>query len=215
MNTIANRLREIGIVPVIKLNHPARDAAPLAKALTAGGVPAAEVTFRAAGAPLAIATMREQFPDMLVGAGTVLTVDQVKEAHAAGSMFIVSPGFDAKIVEATLTLGMMPLPGCTTATAIQMALGYDLDVIKFFPAEQSGGLPMIEALHAPFQMVKFMPTGGVSLSNLASYAASKAILACGGTYMVKDAQIEGGKWDEITDLCRKSTQIIQEVRKNG
>lgn len=215
MSEIAKGLAEIGIVPVIKLNHPERDAAPLAKALIAGGIPAAEITFRAAGADKAIAIMRTQFPEMLVGAGTVLTIQQVEQAHAAGAQFIVSPGFDAKIVEATLERGMLPLPGCTTATAIQMALGYGLEVLKFFPAEQSGGLSMIEALHAPFQMVRFMPTGGVSLQNLASYAASKAIVACGGTYMVKDALIEGGKWDEITDLCRKSIEIIKEARKNG
>lgn len=139
----------------------------------------------------------------------------MKAAHAAGAQFIVSPGFDAKIVEATLALDMLPLPGCTTATAVQMALHYGLEVLKFFPAEQSGGLSMIEALHAPFQMVKFMPTGGVSLGNLPSYAASKAVAACGGTYMVKDALIEGGKWDEITELCHKSIQIIQEARNNG
>ena len=161
-----------------------------------------------------MATMLETCPDMLVGAGTVLTVEQVKQAHAAGAKFIVSPGFDAKIVEATLALDMLPLPGCTTATAIQMALAYDLEVLKFFPAAQSGGLSMIEALHAPFSMVKFMPTGGISLSNLAEFIASPAIVACGGTYMVKDALIEGGKWDEITDLCKKSVDIVKAAR-NG
>lgn len=215
MHPILKGFAEIGIVPVIKLNHPERDAAPLAKALVAGGVPAAEITFRAEGAEKAIRIMREQFPDMLVGAGTVLTTEQVEQAHDAGAQFIVSPGFDAKVVERTLELGMLSLPGCTTATAIQMAMHYGLDVIKFFPAEQSGGLSMIEALHAPFHMLKFMPTGGVSLDNLARYISSKAILACGGTYMVKDALIEGGKWQEITDLCQKSIEIIKEARKNG
>ena len=149
MNKLTEQISSIGVVPVIKLNNPERDAANLAKALCAGGIPAAEVTFRAAGADKAMATMLETCPDMLVGAGTVLTVEQVKQAHAAGAKFIVSPGFDAKIVEATLALDMLPLPGCTTATAIQMALAYDLEVLKFFPAAQSGGLSMIEALHAP------------------------------------------------------------------
>lgn len=214
MNKLTEQISSIGVVPVIKLNNPERDAANLAKALCAGGIPAAEVTFRAAGADKAMATMLKTRPDMLVGAGTVLTVEQVKQAHAAGAKFIVSPGFDAKIVEATLALDMLPLPGCTTATAIQMALAYDLEVLKFFPAAQSGGLSMIEALHAPFSMVKFMPTGGISLSNLAEFIASPAIVACGGTYMVKDALIEGGKWDEITDLCKKSVDIVKAAR-NG
>ncbi len=214
MNKLTEQISSIGVVPVIKLNNPERDAANLAKALCAGGIPAAEVTFRAAGADKAMATMLETCPDMLVGAGTVLTVEQVKQAHAAGAKFIVSPGFDAKIVEATLALDMLPLPGCTTATAIQMALAYDLEVLKFFPAAQSGGLSMIEALHAPFSMVKFMPTGGISLSNLAEFISSPAIVACGGTYMVKDALIEGGKWDEITDLCKKSVDIVKAAR-NG
>lgn len=212
MNELLSQIEKIGIVPVIKLNHPERDAAPLAQALCAGGVPAAEVTFRAAGADKAMCAMKKACPDMLVGAGTVLTVEQVKQAHAAGAQFIVSPGFDAKVVEATIALGMLPLPGCTTATAIQMALGYGLEVVKFFPAEQSGGLSMIQALHAPFSMVRFMPTGGVSLDNLGTYAASPAILACGGTYMVKDALIEGGKWDEITALCKRSVEIVREAR---
>lgn len=214
MKELLKQIEAVGVVPVIKLNHPERDAAPLARALCAGGVPAAEVTFRAAGADQAMRAMKEACPEMLVGAGTVLTVEQVQQAHAAGAQFIVSPGFDAKIVEATLTLGMLPLPGCTTATAIQMALSYGLEVVKFFPAEQSGGLSMIKALHAPFSMVRFMPTGGVSLDNLGSYAASPAILACGGTYMVKDTLIEGGKWEEITDLCKRSVCIIREAR-NG
>lgn len=212
MNNLTKQISEIGVVPVIKLNNPERDAKNLAKALCAGGIPAAEVTFRAEGADKAMSAMLEECPDMLVGAGTVLTVDQVKLAHSAGAKFIVSPGFDAKIVEATLALDMLPLPGCTTATAIQMALAYDLEVLKFFPAAQSGGLPMIEALHAPFSMVKFMPTGGISLKNLAEFIASPAIVACGGTYMVKDSLIEGGKWDEITDLCKQSVDIVKSVR---
>ena len=212
MNQLKKQISDIGIVPVIKLNNPERDAAALAKALCDGGVPAAEVTFRAAGADKAMAKMLDACPDMLVGAGTVLTVEQVKQAHLAGAKFIVSPGFDAEIVEATLALDMLPLPGCTTATAIQAALKYNLDILKFFPAAQSGGLSMIEALHAPFSMIKFMTTGGISLNNLAQFIVSDAVVACGGTYMVKDSLIEGQKWDEITDLCRQSVDIIKSAR---
>ncbi len=215
MEEIIRRISEIGVVPVIKLNHPERDAIPLARALRAGGVPVAEVTFRAAGAEIAIRAMREEFPDMIVGAGTVLTTDQVKAAVDAGAQFIVSPGFNPKTVECCQSLDVPILPGCTTPTEIEAALGYGLEVVKFFPAEQSGGLAKIKAMSAPFSMVKFMPTGGISLKNLGEYLANKAIAGCGGSYMVTVELIDNGRWDEITELCRKSVEIVKEARGNG
>lgn len=215
MTQLNRRIGEIGVVPVIKLGHPQRDALPLAKALCEGGLPVAEVTFRAAGAAGAIKAMREGYPDMLVGAGTVLTIDQVKEAADAGAQFVVSPGFNPKTVEYCQSIDMPILPGCTTPSEIEVALGYGLDVLKFFPAEQSGGLAKIKAMSAPFSMLKFMPTGGISLKNLAEYLSCPAILACGGSYMVTDALIEGERWDEITDLCRQSVQIVKEARNHG
>lgn len=214
MNKIEAKVQEIGIVPVIKLTNPTRDAKPLAKALVAGGVPVAEVTFRAAGAADAIRIMREAYPEMLVGAGTVLTIEQVKEAADAGAQFIVSPGFNPKTVEYCQSIDMPIFPGCTTPTEIEAAMGYGLRVLKFFPAEQSGGLAKIKAMSAPFSMIHFMPTGGISLKNLGEYLKNSIIAACGGSYMVTEDLITGQKWDEITDLCKQSIAIVKEAR-NG
>ena len=215
MNPISKAISDIGVVPVIKLNHPERDAAPLAKALTAGGVPVAEVTFRAAGAATAIKLMAEACPDMLVGAGTVLTTAQVDEALAAGAKFIVTPGLDTEIVKYCQSKNVPIYPGCTTPTDYHAAYKLGLDVLKFFPAEQSGGLAKIKAMAAPFPMFKVMPTGGISLKNLAEYIKAPVIAACGGSYMVTAELIDNNKWDEITDLCKKSVEIVKEARGNG
>lgn len=214
MNAMNQAISDIGIVPVIKLNHPERDAAPLAKALCAGEVPVAEVTFRAAGAPIAIKAMKKTCPDMIVGAGTVTTIEQVKEAIAAGSQFIVTPGFDGEIVDYCLGKDIAVYPGCTTPTDYHQALKRGLEVLKFFPAEQSGGLAKIKSMSAPFPMFKVMPTGGVSLKNLKEYISSPVIAACGGSYMVTADLIENQKWNEIIDLCKKSREIVKEAR-NG
>ncbi len=215
MCDINERISEIGVVPVIKLNHPERDAAPLAKALCAGGVPVAEVTFRAAGADTAIRLMKEACPDMLVGAGTVLTTEHVDKAIAAGATFIVTPGFDPELVAYCQSKNMPIYPGCTTPTDYHAALKFGLKVLKFFPAEQSGGLAKIKAMSAPFPMFKVMPTGGISLKNLKEYLSCPVICACGGSYMVTAELIDNGCWDEITDLCKKSAQIVKEARNNG
>ena len=214
MNEMEKRISEIGVVPVIKLNHPERDAVPLAKALIAGGVPVAEVTFRAAGAATAIKAMRENFPEMLVGAGTVLTTGQVDEAMAAGAQFIVTPGMDPDIVAYCQKVGIQIFPGCTTPTDYHTAYKFGLEVLKFFPAEQSGGIAKIKAMSAPFPMFKIMPTGGISLKNLADYVKNPVIAACGGSYMVTADLIDNGKWDEITDLCKQSVEIVKAAR-NG
>ena len=214
MNEIEKKVQSIGVVPVIKLNNPGRDAVPLAKALIDGGVPVAEVTFRAAGAAKAIKAMHDAYPEMLVGAGTVLTTDQVDEAMAAGAQFIVTPGMDPEIVAYCKKVGVQIFPGCTTPTDYHTAYKFGLEVLKFFPAEQSGGIAKIKAMSAPFPMFKVMPTGGISLKNLADYAKNPVIAACGGSYMVTADLIEGGKWDEITDLCKKSVEIVKEAR-NG
>lgn len=212
MNALNQAISHIGVVPVIKLNHPERDAAPLAKALCEGGLPVAEVTFRAAGAAKAIQIMKETCPDMIVGAGTVLTVAQIEEAVAAGAQFIVSPGFNAKLADKCQELNLPYFPGCTTATEYQMALEYGFEVLKFFPAEQSGGLAKIKSLAAPFAMFKIMPTGGISLKNLETYLSCPVIAACGGSYMVTADLIDNQKWDEIIDLCRQSVAIVKKVR---
>ena len=212
MDSISKRISEIGVVPVIKLSHPERDAAPLAKALTAGGVPVAEVTFRAAGADIAIRAMKETCPDMIVGAGTVLTTAQIDKALEAGAQFIVTPGFDPELVAYCQKKNVPVFPGCTTPTDYHAALKFGLEVLKFFPAEQSGGLAKIKAMNAPFPMIKVMPTGGISLKNLKEYLASPVIAACGGSYMVTASLIEGQKWDEIISLCKQSVAIVKEAR---
>ncbi len=212
MQALEEQIREIGIVPVIKLTDPARDAKPLGRALINGGVPLAEVTFRAAGAATAIRILRQEYPEMIVGAGTVLTTGQVEEAIMAGAMFIVSPGLDPVLVEYCQERGIPIFPGCTTATEYHTAYRYGLTLIKFFPASQCGGLSAIKALSAPFPMFKVMPTGGVSLENLGEYMQSPVIAACGGSYMVTQKLIESGNWEEITSLCKQSRNIIKEAR---
>lgn len=215
MNAMNEAISKIGVVPVIKLNHPERDAAPLAKALCAGGVPVAEVTFRAEGADTAIRLMKQAVPDMIVGAGTVTNTDQIDRVLAVGGQFIVTPGFDAELVAYAQEKGLPIYPGCTTPTDYHAALKFGLEVLKFFPAEQSGGLAKIKAMSAPFPMFKVMPTGGVSLKNLAEYIKSPIIAACGGSYMVTADLIDNQKWDEITELCRQSREIVEEARKQG
>ena len=213
MNELQKKIQAIGVVPVIKLTNPQRDAKPLADALCAGNMPVAEVTFRAAGAAEAIKIMVDSHPEMLVGAGTVLTTEQVDAAVEAGATFIVTPGLDVDIVKYCQEKGVTIFPGCTTPTDYHAAYKLGLEVLKFFPAEQSGGLDKIKAMSAPFPMFKVMPTGGINLKNLATYAANPTICACGGSYMVTADLIEGGKWDEITELCKKSVEIVKEARK--
>ena len=215
MSSINQRISAIGVVPVIKLNNPERDAAPLAKALCAGGVPVAEVTFRAAGADTAIRLMKEACPDMMVGAGTVLTTEHIDKALAAGAEFIVTPGLDPDLVVYCQQKGLPIYPGCTTPTDYHTAYKLGLEVLKFFPAEQSGGLSKIKAMSAPFPMFKVMPTGGISLKNLKDYISCPVICACGGSYMVTADLIDNQKWDEITDLCKQSVEIVKEARNNG
>nr|WP_325237051.1 bifunctional 4-hydroxy-2-oxoglutarate aldolase/2-dehydro-3-deoxy-phosphogluconate aldolase [uncultured Oscillibacter sp.] len=210
---ILQKISAVGIVPVIKLTNPERDAAPLARALCAGGVPVAEVTFRAPGADRAIRLMREACPEMTVGAGTVTAAEHIGAAIAAGGEFLVTPGFDPDLTAYAQKQDIPIFPGCTTPTDYHAALKFGLELIKFFPAEQSGGLAKIKAMSAPFPQFKIMPTGGISLKNLAEYISCPVIAACGGSYMVTASLIEGQKWDEITALCKRSREIVEEVRK--
>ena len=215
MKEINKRIMEIGVVPVIKLNNPERDAKNLAKALVKGGLPVAEVTFRAKGADLAIKLMKEACPEILAGAGTVMTTEQVDLAIAAGAEFIVTPGFDPEIVKYCVDKNIAIFPGCTTPTDYHAAYKFGLEVLKFFPAEQSGGLAKIKAMSAPFPMFKVMPTGGISLKNLKEYLSCPVIAACGGSYMVTADLIDNNKWDEIISLCEESVKILKEARSNG
>ena len=158
--------------------------------------------------------MREACPDMIIGAGTVLTEEQIDKAVEAGAQFIVCPGLDVELVKYAQSKGVPIFPGCTTPTDYHAAYRLGLELIKFFPAEQSGGIKKIKAMSAPFPMFKVMPTGGISLANLADYIKNPVIAACGGSYMVTADLIENGKWDEITELCKESVKIVKEAR-NG
>ncbi len=212
MNEFNSKIAEIGIVPVIKLNNPERDASALAKALCDGGVPVAEVTFRAEGADKAIRIMRQEQPQMIVGAGTVTRTDQIDKVKEVGGQFVVTPGFDPELVAYAQKLGLPIFPGCTSATDYHAALKFNLEIIKFFPAEQEGGLAKIKALSAPFSMFKVMPTGGISLKNLAEYISCPVIAACGGSFMVTAALLDNQNWAEVTRLCKEARKIIEEVR---
>lgn len=215
MNPICQKISEIGVVPVIKLTDPERDSANLARTLCDGGIPVAEVTFRAAGADQALRLMKSACPEMLIGAGTVTNMEQVDKAIGAGCEFIVTPGLDPELVVYAQGKGIPIFPGCTTASEYHQALKYGLELLKFFPAEQSGGLAKIKALSAPFPMFRIMPTGGVSLGNLKEYLSCPVIAACGGSYMVAAELIDNSRWNEIKELCRKSVAIVREARENG
>ncbi len=207
MNDIVKQLSMIGIVPVIKIDD-AKDAAPLAKALIDGGLPCAEVTFRTACAKEAISIIAKEYPEMIVGAGTVLTKAQVDDAIEAGAKFIVSPGFNPEIVKYCQSKGCPIVPGINNPSGIEAALELGLETVKFFPAEQSGGLAMIKAMSAPYGGVTFMPTGGVSPSNVNDYLAFNKIVCCGGSWMVKPEMISAGDFDGITKLVREAVDTM-------
>lgn len=211
MKTLEERFYDYAVVPVVVLND-ADDAVPLADALIKGGLPCAEVTFRTDAAEESIRRICENFPDMLVGAGTVLTTKQVERAYKAGAKFIVSPGFDPEIIDYCISIGLPVLPGCITPSEIAQAVKRGLKVVKFFPAEQSGGVAMIKAMAAPYSMVKFMPTGGISTKNLADYLSCDKILCCGGSWMVKEDLIKSGSFDKITDMTKEATALASSIR---
>ena len=211
MNEVLERIQEIGIVPVVVLND-AKDAEPLAQALCNGGLPCAEVTFRTDAAEESIRIMSEKFPNMLIGAGTVLTTDQVDRVVAAGAKFIVSPGLNPRIVKYCVEKGILITPGCTNPSDIEQALENGLEVVKFFPAEPAGGLKMIKAMAAPYVGVKFMPTGGINATNVREYLAYDRILACGGSWMVKGSLVDAGEFDKIEELTREAVEIVKESR---
>ena len=211
MSNVSEKIQKMGAVPVVVLND-AKDAAPLAKALCEGGLPCAEVTFRTEAAEESIRIMATEYPEMLVGAGTVLTIDQVNRAVAAGTKFIVSPGFDPKIVDYCLSKNILVFPGCITPSEVAQAVKRGLKVVKFFPAEQFGGVSTIKALAAPYGEVKFMPTGGVNAKNLESYLTCDKVVACGGSWMVKGSLVEEGKFDEIKELVKETVQLVADIR---
>ena len=207
MNSVVKQLSLIGIVPVIKIDK-VEDAKPLAKALIDGGLPCAEVTFRTDCAKEAIKVIADEFPEMIVGAGTVLTKSQVDDAIEAGAKFIVSPGFNPEIVKYCQSKGCPIVPGINNPTGIEQALELGLETVKFFPAEQSGGIAMIKAMSAPYGKVTFMPTGGVTAANVNDYLSFSKIVCCGGSWMVKPEMIAAGDFDGITKLVRQAVDTM-------
>lgn len=212
MKAIEQQFFDFGVVPVVVLDD-VKDAIPLADALYEGGLPCAEVTFRTAAAEESIRLMTGKYPDMLVGAGTVLTIGQVDCAVAAGAKFIVSPGFDPEIVDYCLKNNIPVLPGCITPSEVAQAVKRGLNVIKFFPAEQFGGIATIKALAAPYTTVKFMPTGGVNAKNLPDYLECDKIVCCGGSWMVKGDLIKSGDFGKICSLTREAVELAAQIRK--
>ena len=207
MNAVLEQISKIGIVPVVKIDR-AEDALPLARALCAGGLPCAEVTFRTGAAAEAIRIMTANFPDMCVGAGTVLNAEQVDAAMEAGAKFIVSPGFNLRTVKYCMEKNIPVTPGISSPSEIEQAIELGLEVVKFFPAEQSGGLAKIKAMAAPYGNMKFMPTGGINAKNLTSYLDFGKVIACGGSWMVTGNLINEGAWDRIEQLTREAVQTM-------
>lgn len=211
MKTIAEQMAEMLVVPVVVLNDT-EDAEKLADALVNGGLPCAEVTFRTAAAEESIRIMTEKYPEMLVGAGTVLTIDQVDRAVGAGAKFIVSPGFDSEIVDYCIEKGIPIFPGVVTPSEAAQAVKRGLKVVKFFPAEQFGGITTIKALAAPYTMLKFMPTGGINEKNLKDYLSCDKIVCCGGSWMVNGSMIKAGEFDKITEMTKEAVKLAKSIK---
>ena len=203
LDNLVNELSNVGIVPVIKLDK-VENAEKLAKALRDGGINCAEVTFRAKGADEVISRMTKAYPDMLVGAGTVLTCEQADAAYKAGAKFCVAPGLNPKVVKHCLDKGIPFAPGLSSASEIEQALELGLDFAKFFPAEQAGGLPYIKSVCGPYTTLRFMPTGGVTADNLNTYLAYEKIVCCGGSWIVPAKMLDEENWEGITALCKEA-----------
>ena len=205
-SNVLARLGEARILPVVELDT-SEAALPLAKALMAGGLPVAEITFRSEAAAESIGILRERIPEMLVGAGTVLDIGQVDLAHRAGSRFVVTPGFNPAVVEACIELGLPVLPGINNPTGVERAMGFGLDAVKFFPAEASGGVPFLKALSGPYPSIRFLPTGGIGPDNLGDYLALPNVLACGGSWIVSPALVRASRFDEIARLAGEAVAL--------
>jgi len=209
--TVLGRIRDARVLPVIELPDP-KLAVPLAETLRDVGIGCMEITFRAAGAAEAIAAVRAACPAMLIGAGTVLTLEQLDRAVQAGAEFVVSPGLSRPIVERAIEAGVVPLPGVATPTEIQMGLDAGLSTLKFFPAAAAGGVPYLKALAGPFRSVEFVPTGGIDAANLADYLALPGVAACGGSWFVKREWLAAGDWASVSRGASEAMEIARTVR---
>lgn len=210
---LVERLSGYGVIPVVSLSKT-EQAVPLAESLVAGGLPCAEITFRTAAAASAIAQIRQRVPEVLLGAGTVLTLEQLDAALDAGARFIVSPGTNPRLVEACLDRNVPIFPGVCTPTEIEAALALGVDLLKFFPAEAMGGVKTLRALSAPYRQVRFLPTGGVDARNLSDYLALPQVIACGGTWMVKPEWLEAGQFSTIETHTREAVSLVRQARES-
>src|SRR5262249_14900913 len=211
--SIVGQIQQIGIIPVVsipRLEH----AEPLAEALLEGLLPCAEITFRTAAAAEAIAGISAKFPEILLGAGTVLTTEQATEAIDAGAKFIVSPGTNPMVVDYCSSKGVTIFPGVCTPTEVEMALAMGVDVLKFFPAEPMGGVKFLQAICAPYKQVRFIPTGGIDTKNIGQYLALPQVVACGGSWMVKPEWFETGDFAKVRQLAGEAVSLGQELRRN-
>jgi 2-dehydro-3-deoxyphosphogluconate aldolase/(4S)-4-hydroxy-2-oxoglutarate aldolase len=211
MQETLDTLGRLGLVPVVKIER-AEDAVKLGEALLAGGLPCAEITFRTAAAEEAIRHISSSLPEIVLGAGTVRSVDQAGRAVSAGAKFIVSPGFNEKVVDWCLNNGVAVTPGVATPTEIDMATEMGLNILKFFPAEAFGGIKTLKAISAPYVGVKFIPTGGVNLDNLGDYLSLPSVHCCGGSWLVKGDLITAGRFDEITRLAQEAVAAVRQIR---
>ena len=208
MNEVLSKIRVLRLVPVVKIDN-AKDALQLGRALVKGGLPVAEITFRTDAAEESIRILSNELPELLVGAGTLLTTEQVNRAVSAGAKFMVSPGFNPRVVDYCIDKSIPVVPGINSPTQVEMGLERGLDVLKFFPAEASGGINMLKALAGPYVGVKYIPTGGIGLSNLADYLRLSCVFACGGSWMVKDELIASGRFEEIAELTAAAVSLIK------
>jgi len=211
MVDVLERLGFLGVVPVVKIDH-AKDALELGRALLEGGLPCAEITFRTPAAEEAIQILSSNLPEIILGAGTVLSVDQAEKAVNAGARFIVSPGFNPIVVDWCLENEIPVTPGIATPTEIEMALNKGLNILKYFPAEALGGVKTLKALAGPYLGVRFIPTGGISVKNLPDYLRLPCVHACGGSWLVKSKLISEAKFGKITDLAKNARAIVLETR---
>lgn len=204
---VLERIRKAGVVPVVVLRNE-KDAVPCARALLAGGVDVMEITFRTAAAAASVRAVAEQCPDILVGAGTIVTLEQCKQALTCGAKFIVSPGYSEEVVACCVERHVPVMPGCVTPTEVMRAMNQGLRVVKFFPAQVYGGLKTLKSLAGPFSAMRFIPTGGVNEDNLAEFAAAPFVHAVGGSWMCSESDISAGNFAKITALCRRAREQI-------
>lgn len=214
MNSAMKQLGEAGVLPLMTVNDPT-DAVKVGEALLTGGLPVAEVTFRTDAAEDAIRLMAKELPELLLGAGTILTTQQADRARDAGAKFCVSPGFNPSVVSHCNAMGFPIAPGVCTPTDIEAAMEHGLTVLKFFPAEAMGGLKTLKAIAAPYSSIRFIPTGGVNAASLPGYLGFKKVLACGGSWLAPNELIDAGKFDEIARLATEAVAIVRAARQNA